>query len=67
VRLARRGARDVLERGRIPGAVRRQFKARGEPMGRRFVEPQRRWATGVVTSPVSAADLRALLNRVRVA
>ena len=67
VRLARRVARDVRDRGRAPEAVRRQFSEHVEPMRQRFVDPQRRWATCRVASPVSAAALDELLGKIRAA
>lgn len=44
VRLARRLARDVRERGRTPESVREQFAATVRPMHEEFVEPTREHA-----------------------
>jgi uridine kinase len=67
LRMARRVARDVRERGRTADAVRRQFRDRVEPMRERFVEPQRRWASCCIASPATEAALRALLDKIRAA
>lgn len=48
VRLGRRIARDITERGRTPESVRRQFHATVAPMHDRFVEPSRQRADLVV-------------------
>lgn len=44
VRLRRRLARDLLTRGRTRASVLSQFRLTVEPMHRRFVEPQLKWA-----------------------
>jgi uridine kinase len=64
-RLSRRLARDVVERGRTPESVRRQFQEQVEPMGEQFVEPQRRWATCLICSPFSESTLNDLLKQIR--
>lgn len=64
-RLARRLERDVRDRGRTPESVRRQFQLHVEPMGLRFVEPQRQWASYRISSPISEAVLEELLQQVR--
>lgn len=66
-RLARRIERDVLERGRTPESVRRQFNNQVEPMRERFVEPQRAWANYSVVSPLSERAFAALLAAIRTA
>jgi len=43
-RLRRRLARDLKARGRTAESVRQQFRLTVEPMHRRFVEPQAKWA-----------------------
>lgn len=48
VRYERRLRRDVLERGRTPEGVERQFRAQVKPMHDEFIEPSRRFATLVV-------------------
>ena len=45
LQLARRLARDQRERGRSPASVRRQFRSQVAPMDKKFVGPQKRWAT----------------------
>lgn len=49
VRLARRIARDVAERGRTPESVREQWAATVAPMHDEFVQPSARFADRVVT------------------
>ena len=51
-RLRRRVARDVRTRGRSPDSVLEQFTRHEQPMHELFVEPQRRWATHCVDSPL---------------
>lgn len=60
VRLRRRLKRDVAERGRTPASVRRQFRETVTPMHRCFVQPQKRWADFVLTSPCSEARVHEL-------
>lgn len=60
-RLARRITRDVLERGRTPESVCRQFEQQVEPMREKFVEPQRQWAMRHITSPVGEEGFQELL------
>jgi len=64
VRLERRLARDVVERGRHADEVRQIFEKVVAPMHTRHVAPQRRWATVVMHDPVSAADLEGIVSRV---
>ena len=49
VRLARRLARDVRERGRDPAGIERQFLTQVKPMHDRFVEPSR-WHADTIYS-----------------
>lgn len=65
IRLRRRMVRDVRDRGRTPDSVRQQFRDHVEPMRVRFVEPQRRWATCCVASPLSERVFKRLLGDVR--
>ena len=65
VRLERRLARDVVERGRHADDVRRAFETVVAPMHVRHVAPQRRWATMVLHDPVSEIDLEGVVGRVR--
>lgn len=62
VRLQRRLARDVAERGRTVASVREQFRSQVEPMHARYVAPQRAWADQVLTFPYRRADLVALAD-----
>jgi len=64
VRLERRLARDVVERGRHADDVHQTFEAVVAPMHVRHVAPQRRWATVVLHDPVSEADLEGVVSRV---
>jgi len=64
VRLERRLARDVIERGRHADDVRQAFETVVAPMHTRHVAPQRRWATVVMHDPVSEADLEGVVSRV---
>jgi uridine kinase len=65
VRLERRLARDVVERGRHADDVRQAFESVVAPMHVKHVAPQRRWATVVLHDPVSDADLEGVVGRVR--
>jgi uridine kinase len=62
-RFRRRAERDVRERGRTFESVWCQFFEHVQPMHDRFVEPQRRQAAQIVTSPVSVADLDGLVHK----
>ena len=64
-RLARRLARDVLERGRTPESVRRQYVEQVEPMCRQYVEPQRQLSTCCLASPLAETDFTTLLATIR--
>jgi len=57
VRLQRREARDVLERGRTRAFVRKQFRNTVAPMHGLYVAPQARWADMVLTHPIGEADV----------
>ena len=59
-RLQRRLARDLISRGRTPASVRRQFRATVQPMHRRFVESQKRWADLVVPHDFALSQARDL-------
>jgi uridine kinase len=63
LRLRRRLARDVAERGRSPGAVKRHFWNTVSPMHARYVERQRMWADLVLTQPFRRPDLHQLADR----
>jgi uridine kinase len=65
LRLSRRLARDVRERGRTPISVRRQFRETVEPMHRRHVTPQARWADVVLDERSGPGAVRRLTARLR--
>lgn len=65
LRLKRRLARDVAERGRTPDSVRDQFWKEVEPMHDRHVIPQLRLAHVVLGQPVSEAEMDGLIARIR--
>lgn len=65
VRLARRLARDVGERGRSPESVRQQWRETVQPMHERHVAPQRHSAHLVLSSPPSPEALADFLARAR--
>ena len=57
LRLERRLARDVANRGRDAGSVRRQYQKTVAPMHNRFVEPQVRWADVVLRQPLRQGEV----------
>ena len=65
LRLERRLARDVAERGRSPEAVREQFWKTVAPMHDRFIAPQVRWADIVLSEPPSEAEIQRLVELVQ--
>jgi uridine kinase len=66
LRLERRLARDVVERGRSPESVRSQFVATVRPMHAAFVEPSRAFADCVLANEAELArPVAALVARVR--
>lgn len=65
VRLERRLARDVAERGRNETEVRRKFHTEVAPMHNEHVAPQRQWAQLVLLDPISEADVQGVIARVR--
>lgn len=64
LRFERRKTRDIAERGRTPEEVGRQFQDTVQPMHRRFVEVQRRWADIVLKHPWPQDAVEALTQRV---
>ena len=56
LRLSRRRARDVAERGRTADAVEHRFQ-RIAPLHERYVEPQKKWADLVLAQPFSESEL----------
>jgi uridine kinase len=65
LRLGRRLARDVRERGRTRASVLRQFRETVEPMHRRFVAPQARWADVVLDGDFGVGGVRRLAARLQ--
>ncbi len=64
-RLRRRLARDRLTRSRDRAGILRQFRTTVDPMHRRFVAPQARWANLVISGPCRQQHLRQILPRLR--
>jgi uridine kinase len=65
LRLERRLARDVSERGRTLHSVREQFWKTVAPMHKQFVDPQVRWADMILQQPPGEAELAQLLRSIR--
>jgi uridine kinase len=65
LRLARRVARDVEERGRRVGSVIRQYLESVRPMHLKFVEPSQRYADLVVSNDGPEGELRRIAGRLR--
>jgi uridine kinase len=65
LRLERRLARDVAERGRTPNSIREQFWKTVSPMHDRYVAPQAMRADLVLRQPSNEADLRGLVETIR--
>lgn len=63
LRLARRIARDVRDRGRTEPSVRRQWITSVQPMTRRYVVPTRRFAHAVVDAREPADRIAASITR----
>jgi uridine kinase len=57
LRLERREARDISERGRSLSSIRRRFAAVVEPMHELYVAPQARWADMLLTHPIGETDI----------
>jgi uridine kinase len=57
VRYERRLKRDVVERGRTPEGVERQFRAQVKPMHDEFIEPSKDFASQVVEGTVDFAPV----------
>jgi len=66
IRLQRREARDIRERGRTLETIRRQFRERVAPMHEKYVEPQRRWADILLSDPINPPDLERVAARLRI-
>ncbi len=65
IRLARRLARDVEARGRTRASVLEQFRDAVQPMHRRFVAPQARWADVVLKGNWDDREVERLVRRIR--
>jgi uridine kinase len=65
LRLRRRLARDLAERGRSGPSIRRQFKETVSPMHDQFVAPQAPWANVVLRQPLRDADVSGLSDQLR--
>lgn len=65
IRLRRRLARDLQERGRTRESVERQFRTTVEPMHARFVAPQARRADVILTGNLDRADVKRLVAELR--
>ena len=64
-RFRRRLARDRRERGRTKASVREQFRETVEPMHRRYVAPQAKYADIVLRGERAPADVRRLVAVLR--
>jgi uridine kinase len=64
LRLLRRLNRDLVERGRNPASIRKQFLRQVSPMHERFVSPQQRRANVVLTNP-DERDVSELAQNIR--
>jgi uridine kinase len=65
LRLRRRLARDVADRGRSPKSVQDQFRKTVEPMHRKFVLPQIHWSDVVIKGSRSDRDVAKLTALLR--
>ncbi len=65
IRFSRRLARDLRARGRTKASVRKQFRETVEPMHRRYVAPQARFADIVLSGPCTRQDARRLAEILR--
>lgn len=62
---SRRRDRDVIERGRSPESIRRQYRESVEPMARRYVFPSRAFADLVLDGNAdSRVSVETILNRI---
>ncbi|MGC8744426.1 MAG: uridine kinase family protein [Verrucomicrobiia bacterium] len=64
-RLQRRIERDVKERGRSEESVVRQFKQTVSPMHNIFIEPQKSYASKVITSPFAQSDIEEVIKTIK--
>ena len=65
LRLQRRLARDQSGRGRSAESVRKQFRKTVQPMHRRFVEPQARWAHFTLGAVWTDKEVKRLLEIIK--
>lgn len=63
LRLRRRLARDLVERGRTRASVRRQFETTVAPMHDLFVAPQAPWADVVLGQPLRDSEIHHLCDQ----
>lgn len=63
LRLRRRLARDMAERGRSRASIQRQFRETVAPMHELFVSPQARWANVVLRQPLRDQDVHHLCDQ----
>jgi len=63
LRLRRRLARDLAERGRSRASIQRQFRETVAPMHKLFVAPQARWADVVLAQPFRDQEIHDLCDR----
>lgn len=66
MRLKRRLARDLLNRGRSAASVCEQFRLTVAPMHGRFVEPQAQWAQWVIREIPTACRVKQLAEKLRI-
>jgi uridine kinase len=64
LRLERRVARDVAERGRSPHSIRQQFEIDVAPMHERHIEPKAHWADIRLKQPLEDKDIHQLADQI---
>jgi uridine kinase len=62
-RLRRRIERDLISRGRTRASVEKQFNDAVDPMHRKFVQPQKRWADVVLPHDLTDHNARELAQK----
>lgn len=67
IRLHRRLRRDLQARGRTQASIRQQFRTMVEPMHRRFVAPQREFATVILAGECGRSDVSQIVCLLRAA
>lgn len=63
-RFERRLRRDVLERGRGRASIQEQFTQMVEPMHRKYVAPQARWADLILSKPCSMRQIAQIAKNI---